>query len=256
MKTKVTAVLMLVLLLAARAAAQTPEGARGQGQGIAPSAARAELIRLEAQASVELDLTRAVKLHKRILPLRETIYGTESYEAALTHVQLGHLAEVMGGQDEAERRFRRFIEIAEKTKGGAEDNLAVVYTRLACLLQRKGEEAGAAAAAARSDEIFKSVAEQHAPLDGGALDAKSIYKPPPSYPDAANRVRAQGTVTVEVIVSETGTVVSACAHEGDTDPSLKRASELAAYHTRFSRAYVNGKPVKVRGTLTYNYVLR
>lgn len=36
----------------------------------------------------------------------------------------------------------------------------------------------------------------------------------------------------------------------------EKASELAAYSARFTPTYVNGKPVKVRGVITYNFVLR
>ena len=59
-----------------------------------------------------------------------------------------------------------------------------------------------------------------------------------------------------MLVGETGTVLSACAQKSDRDPSLKRSSELAAYSARFTPTYVNGRPVKVRGVITYNFVLR
>lgn len=219
--------------------------------------ARTLVSALEGLARLERDFNGAVGLHRRALALKEKAYGPESFQAALSHFQLGHLAELRSDRDEAERRFRRFIEIAEKAKGGSsEDDLAVAYARLSCLLEREGKEAEAAAAYARSDEIYKSVAEKRPPLDGGVINGKALSKPQPFYPAAAKRARAQGTVTVELLVGETGTVLSACAHEGDTDSSLKRASELAAYAARFTPTYVNGKPVKVRGTITYNFVLR
>jgi TonB family protein len=219
-------------------------------------AARTLIIALEGLARLEQHLPGAVELHKRILALKEKAYGPESFQAALTHFQLGHFAELQGDYDEVERRFRRFIEITEKAKVGSEDDVAVAYARLACLLRRKGKQDEAAAAYARSDEIFSSVAEKRPPLDGGTLNGKAISKPQPFYPASAKRARAQGTVTVEILVGETGSVLSACAQKSDRDPSLKKASELAAYSARFTPTYINGKPIKVKGFITYNFVLQ
>ena len=43
---------------------------------------------------------------------------------------------------------------------------------------------------------------------------------------------------------------------GDAHASLKAASEFAAYDARFTPTLLNGKPVKVRGIITYRFVLR
>lgn len=90
-------------------------------------------------------------------------------------------------------------------------------------------------------------------VTGVALDEKAIQKPQPPYPPAAKAARAQGTVAVIVVVDETGNVNSAKAVSGH--PLLRNAAEAAARQAKFSPTVVSGKPVKVSGTLTYNFVL-
>ena len=65
--------------------------------------------------------------------------------------------------------------------------------------------------------------------------------------------RASGTVTVRVTVDETGSVTSAKAVSGH--PLLQAAAVAAARQAKFSPTLLSGKPVKVSGVLTYNFVL-
>ena len=62
-------------------------------------------------------------------------------------------------------------------------------------------------------------------------------------------VRAAGLATVQVEVDEKGKVTSACAVSGHT--LLRPAAEAAARRVRFSPMPLSGRPVKVRGVLTY-----
>jgi protein TonB len=90
-------------------------------------------------------------------------------------------------------------------------------------------------------------------IDGGVLDRKVISKPQPWFPAAARAVRVQGTVTVEVIVDEEGYVISARATNGH--PFLQPSAVQAARQARFTPTLLSGEPVKVRGVITYNFVL-
>ncbi len=91
------------------------------------------------------------------------------------------------------------------------------------------------------------------PISGGVLNGKAISKPAPPYPPAAKAARAQGTVTVEVIVDEEGKVISAKAVSGH--PLLHASAESAARQARFSPTLLSGKPVKVSGIINYNFTL-
>ena len=91
-------------------------------------------------------------------------------------------------------------------------------------------------------------------VSGGVLNGKAISKPQPAYPPIAKAARASGTVTVQILVDESGRVVSATAVSGH--PLLQQAAVSAARQARFSPTLLSGQPVKVSGVITYNFVLQ
>jgi TonB family protein len=90
-------------------------------------------------------------------------------------------------------------------------------------------------------------------INGGVLNGKAISLPHPPYPPAAAAVRASGTVTVQILVDESGNVVSASAISGH--PLLREAAVSAARQAKFSPTLLNGEPVKISGVLTYVFSL-
>jgi TonB family protein len=91
------------------------------------------------------------------------------------------------------------------------------------------------------------------PVSGGVLNGIAIALPPPIYPESARRVRMSGIVTVEVVVDETGKVISAVATSG---PGLLRdVAVQAALRARFSPTKLSGQPVKVAGLINYKFAL-
>jgi TonB family protein len=91
------------------------------------------------------------------------------------------------------------------------------------------------------------------PVSGGVLNGTAISLPPPAYPDAAKRMRTQGVVTVDVVLDETGKVVSANATSGPQ--ILRDAAVQAAMKARFSPTKLSGQPVKVAGVINYKFAL-
>jgi protein TonB len=89
------------------------------------------------------------------------------------------------------------------------------------------------------------------PVSGGVLNGKATSLPKPPYPAAARAVRASGAVSVQVLIDETGRVVSASAVSGH--PLLRQAAEQAARSARFSPTQLSGQAVKVSGIITYNF---
>ena len=114
-----------------------------------------------------------------------------------------------------------------------------------------GEEAEATTADEAAAE--NSNASEGNIISAGILNEKAISKPQPPYPPAARTARAQGGVSVDVTVDETGSVISAEAVSGH--PLLRAAAVAAAKQAKFSPTLVQGEPVKVSGLLTYNFVL-
>jgi len=89
-------------------------------------------------------------------------------------------------------------------------------------------------------------------ISGGVLNGKATSLPKPPYPPAARAVRASGAVTVQVLIDESGSVVSATAVSGHA--LLRAAAVQAARGARFSPTQLSGQPVKVSGVITYNFV--
>lgn len=89
-------------------------------------------------------------------------------------------------------------------------------------------------------------------FSGGVLNGKATSLPKPEYPPAAMAVRASGAVSIQVLIDESGNVVSANAVSGH--PLLRAASESAARGAKFLPTLVGGNPVKVSGVITYNFV--
>lgn len=89
-------------------------------------------------------------------------------------------------------------------------------------------------------------------ISGGVLNGKATSLPKPPYPPAARAVRASGAVTVQVLIDESGSVVSASAVSGH--PLLRAAAVQAARGARFSPTQLSGQAVKVSGVITYNFV--
>jgi protein TonB len=86
------------------------------------------------------------------------------------------------------------------------------------------------------------------------LNGEAISLPKPPYPPLARQMRIQGTVTVQVLVDESGKVISAKIVSGN--PALVHAAQKAALEARFSPTTLSDQPVKVSGVITYNFVLQ
>ncbi|MBC7911342.1 MAG: energy transducer TonB, partial [Pyrinomonadaceae bacterium] len=84
-------------------------------------------------------------------------------------------------------------------------------------------------------------------------NGQAIHKPKPVYPPLAITLRKQGVVSVQILVDEKGKVISARAYSGDA--LLRQAAEQAALQTRFSPTLLSNVPVKVSGTITFNFIL-
>jgi protein TonB len=82
----------------------------------------------------------------------------------------------------------------------------------------------------------------------------ALSLPKPNYPALAKQARANGPVNIQVLIDETGKVVSAKAVSGH--PLLLAAAQQAAYGARFSPTRLGDQPMKVSGVITYNFVLQ
>lgn len=91
------------------------------------------------------------------------------------------------------------------------------------------------------------------PVNRGVLQGSATLRMEPVYPAEAKRRRVSGSVVVEVLVDECGVVISARSLTGPVE--LRRASEDAALQWRFAQTKLVGVPIRVRGTITFNFHL-
>jgi len=87
----------------------------------------------------------------------------------------------------------------------------------------------------------------------GVITGLATYLPKPVYTEIAKRARVQGSVSVQVLIDETGRVISAKALSGS--PFLTIEAQKAAMQARFAPTLLSNQPVKVSGVITYNFVL-
>lgn len=85
----------------------------------------------------------------------------------------------------------------------------------------------------------------------GVLAGKALSRPQPEYPEMARVAGVAGAVVVEVIVSETGAIDSARVISGH--PLLRDNALAAAKNWVFAPTLLDGVPVKVVGTITFNF---
>ena len=84
------------------------------------------------------------------------------------------------------------------------------------------------------------------------MNGKAVDLPRAVYPEEARKARASGSVQVQVLVDESGKVISAKAIFGPE--ALRAAAVQAALRAKFKPTLVGGTPVKVSGILTYDFV--
>lgn len=86
---------------------------------------------------------------------------------------------------------------------------------------------------------------------GSILPPVPIRRVTPEIPSEARRARITGSVTVEILIDESGKVVSAKAKSGHY--LLHEAAEKAALGWKFRPAKDRGKPVKVHTSISFNF---
>lgn len=104
-----------------------------------------------------------------------------------------------------------------------------------------------------SQPIDRATVSDAKTISGGVVNGKASNLAKPVFPPAAKAAHASGTVLVQVLIDESGNVVSAEATSGH--PLLRAASVQAARESKFSPTTLEGKPVKVSGVIVYNFVV-
>ncbi len=88
-------------------------------------------------------------------------------------------------------------------------------------------------------------------VSAGVLNSQAVNMPKPAYPSVAKAARVAGPVIVQVIIDESGNVISANAVGGN--PLLHAAAVASARQAKFTPTKLSGKPVKVAGAIVFHF---
>lgn len=176
------------------------------------------------------------------------------------------LFEKIGKQDLAVLDFKKILELDDKNEI-ALNNLKRIEDEKARILQKqKDEEAAKALAEAEKlkpvedpapkvetkaePEVVKTPPEF---LDIGQITpSMAVQMAPPVYSQIAKNLSLSGQVIVEIMIDETGNVISAKSTDGHR--LLRESAEQAAKRSKFNPATFDGKPIKSKGFIIYNFV--
>jgi TonB family protein len=220
---------------------------------------RLGLLRLEAK-----DYKRAAGFFERTLAINQKAHGENAPPLVPALLNLTDTNFLLGDREKAHATLRHAAEILAVQFPKKDLSTAKKLQSYICLLKMEGEDdllGKVEYAVGRLEDpegkgvLFKPpTKEELKRVGGGVLNGRAIKKPAPEYPTAAKSGRVSGTVVVRILVDETGKVIKSeaiCGHS-----LLRKAAADAAAAALFTQTLLEGKPVKVSGIITYNFVLR
>lgn len=196
------------------------------------------------------NLVSAEKKLARAVVIREKANGKESAETAQSLHKLAQIYQILGDYEKAQPLLLRALGITTKKGETLDEQSKEIYSTTYCNLSKLERSEEQKQLQERfyppsSDDSVKTV-------KGGIVNGKALVLEKPAYPAEARQKRAGGAVSVQVLINENGQVTFACAVSGAKE--LQRASEIAAYQSKFSPTFLSGQPVKVSGIITYKFV--
>ncbi len=202
-------------------------------------------------------LEKSAKNLLRSFELRRKIYGEDALETGDSLLKLAQVHQLSGDYDQAAPFFRRALDIRWAKLGKTSDETRDVFDKTICALTKLGD---IAQADQMREKLYPPKTSDAAPdgvrlaaiIQGGVINGKALVLAKPPYPAEARAKRAKGTVSVQVTIDEAGNVIFACALNGTRE--LHRASETAAYQSKFAPTLLKGEVVRVSGVIVYNFV--
>jgi TonB family protein len=184
----------------------------------------------------------ALSTYQQILS-RQADHVEATLGEAISLISLGVRADDQAQTQKGMDSLKKFTEIAPEKHPYRDSALEAVEF----LAEMKTEMADAEnkGSAADQDRTGKR------PLNGSVLNGKAVSLPKPTFPVIARFARANGSIKVQVLIDEEGTVARVVSVSGH--PLLQIAAAAAARQAKFTPTMVGGLPVKVTGHIIYNF---
>jgi tetratricopeptide (TPR) repeat protein len=221
------------------------------------SANLAEMLESLAFIKYQKRVDSAENLYETALTWREKTDGADSLKTAKSLSALANISYWKRDYKKSSLLFQRLLEILSKNLGNADSETTLAFHRTECSYRKAGMEADFEAVKVKFNAINKLPATPIQPktINGGMVNGKATYLAKPPYPAAARQALAEGKVEVQVLISEQGEVLFACAQKA-AHPTLVEGAEAAAYQSKFQPTILDGTPIRVSGILVYIFSRR
>lgn len=217
------------------------------------SAQRADLARLNESVNKsyeEGEYDKAISAGEELLALEQAQKDPRVSKLLLT---LANSYRATNNLEKAAAAYKQAITTIEAFDA-RDSTLGLALERYGCFLRRDGNKADAYAVQRRALSILAPVPEgfKGGPITGQVVQGQPINVPQPKYPAQAKKQHFKGSVSVVVLIGETGKPLTACAESGDEMFAI--ISEEAAFRARWTPTTLDGIPVRVNGSVIYNFV--
>jgi TonB family protein len=183
------------------------------------------------------DYVESEALYQRVVAINEKVFGAKSIEVAQPLEWLALFYVARGDTKQSGRTYSRLASVLENLPEDIFSKLSEKMVRYACLREKQ-----------------KTVGNLYDGIPDESEGGKALYLERPAYPNEAKRNLAQGTVLVRILIDEEGKAIQACAMNGPE--VLARAAIGAALRARYEPTVISGKPMKIKGVITFNFEIR
>lgn len=196
----------------------------------------------------------AIVVGERLLALKEKSQPEGDSETGKILLRLASLYRATSNFDQSETAYKKAIAIAEKSLGESHPTVGAALERYSCLLRRRFRNADADALQKQALRILAPLPSgfKPGPVTGTVVPGTRTRMPEPSFPSQAKKLEIGGTVSVQVLIDETGKPITACSQDGPE--ILTVIAEDSAFQARWTPTTLDRIPVRVNGVVIYRFV--
>lgn len=195
--------------------------------------------------------SKAEENFQRSLGIREKVLGPTHPDVAVSLDLLAQFYQQQLKYGKAVEYYKRAFDVKEKALGPDNKELVEFAKKCACAMLQNKQSKEAMEMGVRARMIEEGRTFNPGSFSGSFIQGKATFRKEPEYPLAAKRARITGAVVIEVTVNTDGKVLDAKMICG---PNIFAAAAIeAARQWQFSPTQLNGRSVKVIGTITFNF---
>lgn len=203
----------------------------------------------------------AEEYYLKAIELTDKSFGADSKELLSPTLLTANFYAISKNVDKANELYLKSYKVAVKHFGKEAKQITEIDDAKSCIFASLEIEESKASATIFQEERREIVepSEDDGSLkvglvSGGIVSGKAIKLTTPKYPAEAKKQRLSGRIPIRVLIDENGDVTEAKSICGDS--LLSQTSIEAAKTSKFTPTLLGGTPVKVSGTIIYNFTAR